>query len=341
MYYFEKIPIEQLDEIEYKRFIDKRIFTTLPWIKFIAEDQKAEPVFVRITKNGIFRGYFTGLMIKKFGVKILGSPLKGWSTSFMGFDTFNKLEKTKILPEFVKYAFRCLKCHYIELIDRDISIEEAKKTGIAFYKIDSLELDISKTEDEIFKNFKTDARNFCRQFTRKGAKIVKCTPNDSFAEEFLKQLQDVFSKQKLSPNWSLNKIRRLLRNLLVEDMILCLNALDPSGKSIATGIFPGYNKEFYFWGGASYRNFQFYRPNEAIQWYAIKHWKNTGAICYNMVGVRDYKKKFGPSKICYPCFTIAKHPLLLVLRYLAETLIFVFFRAKGRFIKISKLFTKK
>ena len=119
-------------------------------------------------------------------------------------------------------------------------------------------------------------------------------------------------------------------------MVLCVRAKDPSGKSIATGIFPGYNKVFYFWGGASYRDGQFYRPNEGIQWYAIKYWKNRGVVSYNMVGVRDYKMKFGPSKISYPCFTIAKYPVLLVLRDFAETLYFVHAKIKGRFVKIRK-----
>ena len=332
MYSFERIPIKELDRNEYNGFSDKHIFTTLPWVRFIAEDQRAEPIILRITDKGVFRGYFTGLLVKKFGLRILGSPFRGWSTSYMGFDVFTKEEKTRILPEFIKYAFVNLKCHYIELADRGITLEEAKKTGYVFYPINSIEIDISRTEEEMFRSFKSDGRNFIRQFTRKGANVEECTPNDFFVEEYFNQLKDVFAKQHLTPTYSLCKVKQLLRNLCIDDMVLCLRATDPSGKSIATGIFPGYNNTFYFWGGASYRASQFYRPNEGIQWYAIRYWKKKGISCYDMGGVRDSKMKFGPSKTSYPCFMIAKYPGLLKLRNFAETLYFVYFRFKGRFV---------
>ncbi len=61
---------------------DANVFQTPEWVSFVAETQKAEPVLAILKEGNETLGYFTGLIIRKFGMKILGSPFRGWSTPY-------------------------------------------------------------------------------------------------------------------------------------------------------------------------------------------------------------------------------------------------------------------
>ena len=67
-------------------FQDRTVFQTREWVQFVGEAQRATPVLLEMTDNGKPVGYFTGLTMKRFGVRILGSSFPGWTTPYMGFN---------------------------------------------------------------------------------------------------------------------------------------------------------------------------------------------------------------------------------------------------------------
>lgn len=333
MYIFKQIKIENIDVYKFNNFENKSIFTTIEWIKFIQEDSNAKPIILEIYQGDVFIGYFSALVVNKFGIKIVASPFSGWSTCFMGFDViFNS--RIDILPDLKKYLFKKYKCSYIEIIDRDISIDEARSAGFTCSPISTLELEINRSDDELFKTFKTDCRNFIRQFERRGAILEEVIAvNDEFAEEYYEQLKDVFAKQCMVPTYKVDKVKTLLKHLAKTDGLLCLRVRNPEGKSIATSIFLGYNNKFFFWGGASLRPYQSYRPNEYMIWYAIKYWRMRGCKVFDMVGVRDYKRKFGSVEVDYTKITISKYKILILFRDLAKEVYFFMLKLKGLMLR--------
>lgn len=333
-YNFELIKIEQINIEEFNNFSDKPVFTTIPWINFVSNDANAAPIFVRITDSvGKFIGYFSALTTRKFGIRILGSPFRGWSTCYMGIDTEYKELKLDIYHELIPFLFKRLKCQYIEINDRDISVEMAENAGIKAFPLDTLDLDINKDDAGLFKQMKTDCRNFIRQFERRGARLEIAEPNDEFAELYYKQLEDVFAKQGLVPTYSLQKVKTLMRSMSDSDDLLCLKVISPDERCIATSIFPGYGNKFYFWGGASYRPDQHYRPNEYMIWTAIKYWRDRGCTKFDMVGSRDYKRKFGSYDQQYANMIFAKARCLITGRIAAEKLYFKCIELKGKILK--------
>lgn len=329
MYSFKIIPADKINEIEYYSFCKKSVFTTIPWINFIAEDNGASPIILRITENERFIGYFTGLLTTKYGIKILGSPFRGWSTSFMGFDLFDYDRIVKILPELVKFIFENIKCHYIECVDRNLPIDKRNQIPFETRVVETLELEIEKSDEELLSSFKGDCRTFLKQFEKRGATIEIAEPNEIFAEEYYEQLKDVFAKQGLVPTWGFDKVKKLMNRMGETDMLLCLRVREPNGKSIATSIFVGDRTKFFFLGGASYKAFQMYRPNEYMIWYAIKYWRERGVKTFDMVGVRDYKLKFGSVRKEYLRVIVSKYAILVYLRDLAEKIFFQILKIKG------------
>ncbi len=331
MYFFETIPIGQVNIDEFNHFEQKSVFTTIPWIRFIAKDNNAIPIIIRISDNERFLGYFTGLVTTKFGIKIFGSPFRGWSTCFMGFDLSNRDNIINILPYLVDYIFKNTKCLYIEHVERGLDVEDIKSIPFKTRLVDTLELEIENRSDaNLFSGFKGDCRTFINQFEKRGASIEEALPNDVFAQEYYDQLKDVFKKQSLVPTYTLEKVKTLLNTLAETGMLLCLRVNDPKGKCIATSIFLGFNNKFFFWGGASYSDAQAYRPNEYMIWYAIRYWRDRGVKIFDMVGVREYKLKFGSQKKEYVTIISAKYQFLIFMRDLAEKLFFAFLHYRGK-----------
>lgn len=130
---------------------------------------------------------------------------------------------------------------------------------------------------------------------------------------------DVFAKQNLVPTYTVDKVKYLLKHLSKVNNVYCLRVLDLEGKSIATSIFPGFNRKM-FWGGASLREYQHYMPNEYMIYTAIRYWKERGCTEFDMVGNRSYKKKFGSLVTNYPCIMVPKYRILLRLKDLAAYL---------------------
>jgi hypothetical protein len=127
----------------------------------------------------------------------------------------------------------------------------------------------------------------------------------------------------------------LIKYLLPTCQLLLVRAKDSEGNCIATGIFPALNDTSYFWGGASWRPFQVLRPNEAIQWFAMRYWKARGISKYNMgggAGGGDYKRKYGGYEIAVPQGRKSKYPVFENLRNFGKAL----FTAKQRIMGLRK-----
>jgi hypothetical protein len=60
------------------------------------------------------------------------------------------------------------------------------------------------------------------------------------------------------------------------------------------------------------------RPNEALQWEAIRIGKRKGLHTYDMGGGGEYKRKYGGSEFGVPWFRKSKYSWLPYMRELAE-----------------------
>ena len=332
-YSFSPVMLSDLDIREFSSFENQSVFVTPAWIRFVQQDSRAEPVIVRITDMDGFVGYFVGMTVTKFGVRILGSPFSGWSTCHMGILTDRQEEKCAIIRQLVPFLYRHTGCLYIEICDRDISMEQAQQEGFYAREVGTLELNLDMDDAGLMKQMKVDCRNFVRQFERRGARLEVAQPDDTFAQQYYTQLEDVFAKQGLVPTYSLQKVRTLMSVMADSGSILCLRVLSPDDRCIATSIFLGNKQKCYFWGGASFRQDQHYRPNEYMIYTAMRYWRDRGCKMFDMVGIRDYKRKFGSHEAHYANLVFTRVPLLITARDLAAKLYYKMGAIKGKLLK--------
>lgn len=297
-------------------------FITREWIDFLQNDARGTPVILKIEENRKFVAIFVGMSFRKFGIKLLASPFEQWGTCDMGFCCPESVDRATLIPIVVEYAKKILHIKYFEMIDMRIPFEQLKDLKCKIIPQKTYLLKIDRNNDELFKGFKTDCRNFIRQFEKRGASIEKVSPSEEFANDYYNQLIDVFRKQGLKPNYCREHVYNVMHAFSKnEQNILCLRVKNPEGKCIATSIYFGYQDTAYFWGAASYREYQHYRPNEYMIWTAIQYWRDYGCRKFDLVGLKEYKKKFGPEYFEYPRIIISRNPFLIYGRSLARGII--------------------
>ena len=317
-YAFERLNIQGDDWLaEFDGNQARTIYQTPAWLTFISRTQDGEPVVGALREDGKTIGYFTGLIVQKFGFRILGSPFPGWSTDYMGLALSAGADRRKAVQALIEFAFEELGCVHLEMMDRTLTVSDLDGLDFQYRMYRGFEIDLTRDEDELFSNMTSACRRCVKKAEKEGVLIEKAHDLE-FADEYYAQLKDVFAKQRLAPTYGIDRVRQLISHVHPTGHLLLLRARDRVGRCIATGIFPHMNGVMYFWGGASWRQHQLLRPNEAIQWYAMKIGKQKGLRIYDMGGGGEYKRKYGGCEIEVPWFRKSKYPWIGSLRDMAQ-----------------------
>jgi CelD/BcsL family acetyltransferase involved in cellulose biosynthesis len=291
---------------------DRDLFQTHAWVRFVAATQQARPVVAAVRQDGATVGYFTGLVVRRLRMRILGSPIPGWTTPSMGFTLTGDVDLPEAADALRRFAFHELRCVHLELTDRHLSRGDLDQYGFSSELSRTFRLPLG-TDDEIFGSF----ASACRRAVRKSEKVgvtVEEARGLEFADEYHEQLVGVFARQGLTPTYDVDRVRVLISCLEPTGRLLLLRARDPEGTSIATAIFPGFGSTAYFWGGASVRERQILRPNEALFWYAMRHWRDRGVTEFDFGGGGDYKLRYGGTEVVSASFQRSRYPGLPALR---------------------------
>lgn len=296
---------------------ERFVFQTRAWLEFLRETQGAEPVVAALRRDGQTVGRFTGATVRRFGIRILGSPFPGWTTGWMGFSLAPGVDRWEAAAALVRFAFEDLRCHHLELRDRLLEGDAPPGLRLTRSDAETYEVDLSDDEESIFGRMSSACRRAIRKSEKSGV-VVERARGVEFAHEYYAQLEDVFAKQSLEPTYGVERVEALIRALEPTGDLLLLRARSPDGLGIATGIFPGHGTTAHFWGGASWREHQPLRPNEAIFWYAMRYWKLRGATVLEMGGGGDYKRRYGPRHVVVPSYRRSRPRALGPLRDAAE-----------------------
>jgi hypothetical protein len=281
-----------------QQFADRTLYQSPPWLAFLEETQKGEIVIAVLRERNSVLGYFAGLMIRKFRLRILGSPLPGWSISYMGLALRPEVSRMNAVEALRRFAFRDLNCIHLELMDRNLG-ERAISDRYRYRSHNGFEIDLSRTGDDLFSNMTPACRRCIRKAVRSGV-VIREANDTAFADDYYRQLTDVFAKQGLIPTYEAARVSALIRHLQPTGNLLLLRAIDAEGHCIATGIFPAMDDRAYFWGAASWRAYQHLRPNELLLWHVFQYWKSRSIHFFEMGGAGDYKRKYGGYEISVP-----------------------------------------
>jgi hypothetical protein len=318
---FERLKLEwrEWDEI-LANSPDAIVFQSSGWLRFLADVLPGEPVFAALTEGSERLGYLCGLKVKKFGLPVFGSPFRGWSTPYMGFNLKPSVPRRVAAEALPAFAFQELGCLHFEVVDSFTNANDLTDLGMGQILNHTMEIDLTQSEDELLANMTKSCRWTVRKAEKNGV-VIEEAKDEAFAHEYSEQLKDVFAKQGLVPHFGEDRVRQLIRHLQPTGMLLMLRARDPEGRCIATGLYPGMNQNTYYWGGASWRSYQKLYPNELLHWHALRYWKSRGMKRYNMVGIMDFKQKFGGVQTAVPVLIQSRYRWISKARAIAPRIL--------------------
>jgi len=324
------IPWDQLDA-----FQDRVVFQTREWLEFIAKSQNATPIVAEIRDGGAVAGYFSGLAVRKFGLRILGSSFPGWTTPYIGFNLRPEYSRAAVLEPLADWAFHELRCLHVEVSDRCFHPSDGGAARLDQSAYETYKSDLTQSEDDLFKAMDSACRRCIRKAEKSGV-VVEEARDVEFADEYYAQLKDVFAKQGKVPTYPIERVRLLLAHMLPTGRLLAVRARNRDGRCIATGLYPGMNDMAFFWGNASWRSEQQWRPNEYLHWYALRYWKARGVKLFDWGGGGTYKEKYGVSPYAVPWFYKSKYRVLTTVRNEARALFYKSQRLVGRLHGVSR-----
>lgn len=330
MFTFECLQPSQVPWQEMDSFQDRVVFQTRAWLDFLAETQNGTPVVAKVRDGSEVVGYFTGVIVSKMGVRILGSSFPGWTTPYIGFNLLPGVSRAPALKGLERWAFRELNCMHFEVSDFHFQLKDGAELGAQHTFHTTYVTDLTKSEDELFKAMESACRRCIRKAEKSGVVIEEAAGEVAFADEFHAQLMDVFAKQGKVPGYNVERVRALIRHLHPTGNLLLLRARDPEGLCIGTGIYPAFNTVAEFWGNASWRQHQQWRPNEALHWYAMRYWKARGMRTFEWGGGGRYKEKYGVTPFDVPWFFKSKYKIVSTMREQARKLYYRGQRLVGR-----------
>jgi hypothetical protein len=244
--------------------------------------------------------------------------MAGWTTSYMGFLLDPAVPRRAALEALPRFAFGELGCAHMEIRDRFLAAGDLGGLGLVWDTAPTAVIDLNPAEDDLFGAMSSACRRNIRKAAKSGVTVEEVVDDPAFPGEFYDQLRDVFAKQNLVPTYSVERVKSLIRHLAPAGRILLLRARDPEGRSIATAVLPWFHRTMYFWGGASWREHQHLRPNEALIWHALRWARERGVTEFDFVGGNSYKSKYGTTEVPVPWARRSRSPMVARLRDAAK-----------------------
>lgn len=205
------------------------------------------------------------------------------------------------------------KAIYVEfrnLTDQSIHMEVYKKHGFEYEDHLNILVDLTKSEEELWKDVNSKRRNEIRRATKEGTTFEVKDDIHSLRECY-SILTEVYGRAKL-PLFKLDFFENLYKYLQGDAKLHIFTAVH-DGKIIGCMLALGYNGVLYdYYAGARSEFYKKY-PNDLIPWEVFLWGKKNGYHTFDFGGagkpgvpykVRDYKKQFGGTIVNYGRFKL-------------------------------------
>lgn len=295
----ERYELEPLTEDEIDRWDDitaaypnRELFHRRAWLNYLAEGYGLKIRYWTIRRRGERIGYFCGGVLRKGPFKILGSPLKGWGTNYLGpvygdgFDTRAFLLALDELARDEGFAM-------VELEGRGLQAAEMESAGYVAVDQHTYVIELLPGDPErMLRRLHPKARKAVRLAKGFGLK-VEDTDEPAVATEVYDQYTEILARKKLYPTFDETVPKVLLRALKPLDQLFALRVRHPEGQVLAVGLFPHDDRTLYFsFTGSRIAGWNLF-PNDLLQWSAMEMAARRGLTVYNMCGYGYFKSKFG------------------------------------------------
>lgn len=283
--------------------------------------QGCKPFVVSISNVDNCIGYFVGTIIRRAGLKIIGSPNEGLGIAHQGLCMIEEIsvtERLDIYKSFANWAFKNRYGQFIQIEDFQLRIKDVQDySDIKFQGHDCSWIDLTQTEDEILHNMEyKSCRYMINKAIKNGYYVREAHDPYTFLDLHFKQHIEVMKRHNKSAEKPKKNMKWLIDSTLGSSLLI-LEAVSPEGEVVVTAIFNVNHQNAHFFSRACYSKDLSSGANELIMWEAMKRCKEKGAKWFNNSGCGKFKLKFGAIREYKPRLFFAKYDCLISARQIA------------------------
>jgi len=273
-------------------YASRQLFHRQAWLDYLMATRRPEIRKWSIVDGSRRLGYFCGGIIRKGPFRILGSPLRGWGTNFMGPAVDEPIDQSALLGA-LDAVSRQERLAMIELEHPLLQPVVLSARSYEDFPDRTFVVSLAPFDPDVtFERIHSKKRNQIRKAVKSGL-TVEDTDDPAVADEFYDRFQDLMRHKGLAPPYPREYPRLLFRHLKPAGLLFSLRVRDASGRVLANGLFPHDDRTMYFWGGSSWQDGRELNPNDFLQWSAIRLGCERGLQAYNMCGPGRFKAAFG------------------------------------------------
>ena len=281
-------------------FGDSTVFHTMPWLRTVSASNGVKPILLKLMREGVCAAIWPLFVMKKGPLRVIGSPLPGWSTAYLGPLFHDDVEPEPIVECMLQH--KTLRRHaYMacKVITRRKQVDFARFGYQRVLSLDTYIINLSMSREQLWENLKSECRTRIRKAERAGVHVRE-ELDDSFIDDYWRMSLETFAKSNIQPTHSREFVVHLWRNLYPAGSVRAFSAF-LEGERVATLVLPHDDHTMYYWGGASYVKHRDVPAHNLLHWHAINEAKNMGLLEYDFIstygGPGRFKKTFGPDTV--------------------------------------------
>lgn len=290
--------LAQWDDV-LSHFPQHTIFHRAAWIELLIAVHDLKPSLVTVRQEGRPVAAWPSLWLRKGPLRIIGSPLPGWSTAYMGPLFAGEADVNVALAAMLDS--RWMRAAYIncKALDdrRPIDLSAFGFTGVRDF--DTYMVDLTQGEEALWDNLKSECRTRVRKARNQQLEIAEETSRD-FADDYWTMCEQTFANSGIEPTHNRRFVFELWDRLHSAHNLLVLSA-KKDGKRLATLVLPYDDHTMYYWGGASFLEYRHIPSHNLLHWEAMMRARSMGLKWYDFIstsgGPGRFKKTFGPMEV--------------------------------------------
>lgn len=298
-YAVSEVDVADWDELV-RGFTDYTVFHTTPWLRTVSAANAVKPILLKVMRDGSCAAVWPLLVLKKGPLRVLGSPLPGWSTAYLGplfhddVDPETSVARMLEHPSIRRHAYLACK-----VVTRRRHVDFTRFGFQRVLDLDTYIVDLTLSRDQLWERLKSECRTRVRKAEKAGLQIrEEC--DDSFIDDYWRMSIETFAKSNIQPTHSREFVVHLWRNLYPAQSVRAFSAFI-NGDRVATLMLPHDDHTMYYWGGASYGKYRDVPAHNLLHWHAINAAKDMGLLEYDFIstfgGPGRFKKTFGPDTV--------------------------------------------
>lgn len=305
----------------------KTLFHEPAWIEYLSDTGKGEPRYLAIVgDDGTTRGFLPYLRVRVGPLRVMGSPLPGWTTNHLG-PLFSEPFDHGAFVDALRRHVRANRYLYLEVGNPALS-RPALEAGGFRENAGVTTLVRLGPEEDMWRAVRGTARNRVKKAVAAGLEF-EVTRDRSMVPEYHAMIVRRYAEQGMEFPFGVERLEALWDRLHGEGLLIAARVLH-EGRTAASGLFPHDGRCVYYFGGASRPETLALCPNEFLHWNVMKAAAGRGIAMYDMCGASRFKRKFGGDEVPFSSWSYSPVPGLFAVRRALYSLHWKWLRIRRR-----------